>query len=58
MQNEYAWEGTSEGVGGKVKGLKQFFGSKVAVLTLDEENAKSRGAKIDFTVRIGGVVAE
>ncbi len=52
MQNEYAWEGTSEG-SAPVKGLKQFFGSKVAVLTLDEANAAARGARIDFVVKIG-----
>ena len=53
MHNEYGWEGSSEGAGGKVKGLKQLFPSKVAVFTLDEENSRPRGASTDFVVKIG-----
>lgn len=54
MHNEYGWEGTFEGgKSKKVKALKQLFPSKVAVCTLDEENSRRRGVKVDFTVRIG-----
>ncbi len=52
MHNEYGWEGTSE-KGGKVKGLKQLFSSRVAVFTLDEENSRHRKVVTDFVVKIG-----
>jgi len=52
MQSEYGWAGTSEG-GRSVKALKQLFPSKVAVCTLDEENARRRKVSTDFVVRIG-----
>ncbi len=52
MHSEYGWEGSSEG-GRKVKALKQLFPSKVAVFTLDEENAKRRRVSTDFVVKIG-----
>jgi len=52
MHSEYGWMGTSE-QGREVKALKQLFGSKVAVFTLDEENARRRGVSTDFTVEIG-----
>ena len=52
MHNEYGWEGTSE-EGRKVKALKQLFLSRVAVFTLDEENARRRRVSTDFTVEIG-----
>ncbi len=52
MHNEYGWAGTSE-QGRTVKALKQLFPSKVAVFTLDEENAKRRRVSTDFIVKIG-----
>jgi DNA helicase HerA-like ATPase len=53
MHNEYGWEGSSEGSGGKVKGLKQWGQSKVAIFTLDKENSNRRKVPTDFTVQIG-----
>jgi DNA helicase HerA-like ATPase len=52
MHSEYGWEGSSE-AGRKVKALKQLFPAKVAVFTLDEENAKRRKVSTDFVVKIG-----
>ncbi len=52
MHSEYGWEGSSEG-GRKVKALKQLFPAKVAVFTLDEENAKRRKVSTDCVVKIG-----
>jgi len=52
MHSEYGWAGTSEG-GRTVKALKQLFPEKVAVFTLDEENARRRRVSTDFVVRIG-----
>ncbi len=52
MHSEYGWSGTSEG-GGQVKGLKQLFGSKVAVFTVDPEASRRRGVSVDFVVQIG-----
>jgi uncharacterized protein len=52
MHSEYGWAGTREG-GPPVKGLKQLFGSKVAVFTLDEESSRRRQVSTDFVVRIG-----
>jgi len=52
MHSEYGWEGRSE-EGRKVKALKQLFPEKVAVFTLDEENARRRGVSTDFVVMIG-----
>ncbi len=53
MHNEYGWQGTSEGATGAVKGLKQLFGSKVAVFTLDEQSSRNRGINPDYVARIG-----
>jgi len=52
MHSEYGWAGYAEG-GKEVKGLKQLFGSKVAVFSLDEESSKRRGISPDYVVRIG-----
>ncbi|GIX45829.1 MAG: hypothetical protein KatS3mg131_0040 [Candidatus Tectimicrobiota bacterium] len=55
MHSEYGWQATQEsgpGQGGFVKGLKQLFGSKVAIFTLDPESARRRGVQSDFTVHI------
>jgi hypothetical protein len=53
MHNEYGWEGSSEDSRRKVKGLKQWGQSKVAIFTLDKENSTRRKVPIDFTVQIG-----
>jgi DNA helicase HerA-like ATPase len=52
MQSEYGWQGPREG-GGTVKGLKQIFGSKVAVFSLDEEQSRRRGLTPDYVVQVG-----
>jgi DNA helicase HerA-like ATPase len=55
MHSEYGWEATQESGGGQgtfVKGLKQLFGSKVAIFTLDPESARRRGVQSDFNVKI------
>jgi DNA helicase HerA-like ATPase len=52
MHNEYGWEGGAEG-GYRVKGLKQLFGSKVAIFTLDDESSRRRNIRPDFVVSIG-----
>ena len=52
MHSEYGWEGTSEH-SKKVKGLKQLLGSKLAVFTLDEQNARRRKVSADYIVEIG-----
>ena len=55
MHSEYGWQATQEAGGGRgsfVKGLKQLFGSKVAIFTLDPESARRRGVQSDFVVKI------
>lgn len=52
MHSEYGWKGTFEGDRAEVRGLKQFFGSKVAVFSLDPASSRRRGAPIDFEVKI------
>ncbi len=51
MHNDYGWEVKTEG-GTTVKGLKQLFGPKVAIFTLDEESSRRRKVRPDFTVVI------
>jgi DNA helicase HerA-like ATPase len=51
MHNEYGWEGSGEF--GKVKALKQLYGNRTAIFTLDEESSRRRGSKVDYVVRIG-----
>ena len=53
MHNEYGWAGSSEGEGGRVKGLKQLFPAKVAVFALDEKKPRGRDEVSDFVVKIG-----
>lgn len=54
MHNEYGWEGSSEGVTSKVKGLKQIFpDGRVSIFTLDDESSRRRGSNPDYTVTIG-----
>jgi hypothetical protein len=52
MHNEYGWKGTSED-NREIKGLKQLFGSKVAIFALDAENARKRKVSPDYEVEIG-----
>ena len=55
MHSEYGWQATQEAGGGRgsfVKGLKQLFGSKVAIFTLDPDSARRRGVQSDFVVKI------
>ncbi len=44
MHNEYGWQALTENKSApRVKGLKQLFGSKVAVFSLDPASSKARG---------------
>jgi uncharacterized protein len=52
MHNEYGQEATSE-KGTFVKGLRQLFGSKVLVYSLDPASSRNRGASVDADVLIG-----
>lgn len=46
MHNEYGWQALSENKGeAVVKGLKQIFGNKVAVFTLDAKATQNRGIR-------------
>lgn len=49
MHSEYGWSGMQEG-GTRVKGLKQIFGNKVAIFSLDPESSRRRGAAADVDV--------
>ncbi len=53
MHNEYGWSGSSEDLGGQVKGLSQIFPGQVSIFTLDPDSSRRRGAKTDYTVTIG-----
>ncbi len=53
MHSEYGWKGSFEGENrNEVRGLKQFFGDKVAVFTLDRESSIRRKSPIDFDIKI------
>ena len=52
MHSEYGWKGSVEGERAEVRGLKQYFGDRVAVFSLDPESSRRRGAPIDSEVRI------
>ena len=52
MHSEYGWGARGE-TGYEVKGLKQIAGARVAVASLDEEDARRRGVSTDFIVQIG-----
>lgn len=52
MHNDYGWEVVDER-GPRAKGLKQLFGPKVAIFTLDEDSSRRRNAKYDHVVTIG-----
>ena len=55
MHSEYGWQATQEsgkGQGSFVKGLKQLFGSKIAIFTLDPESTRRRKVSADYEVEI------
>lgn len=55
MHSEYGWQAAQEaglGKGSFVKGLKQLFGSKVAIFTLDPDSTQRRGVQADYEVEI------
>ena len=55
MHNEYGFQAMKEsgnGKGGFVKGLKQLFGSEVALFSLDPESTRKRGQSPDHEVYI------
>lgn len=55
MHNEYGYSAmkeSSEGARGFVKGLKQLFGNKVALFSLDPESTRARGVNPDHEVYI------
>jgi len=55
MHNEYGFRAMKEsgnGKGGFVKGLKQLFGSEVALFSLDPESTRKRGQQPDHEVYI------
>lgn len=54
MHNEYGWQAISENKSApRVKGLKQLFGSRVAVFSLDTESSKARGIPDAHELYIG-----
>ena len=55
MHSEYGWQATQEAgqsKGNFVKGLKQLFGHKIAIFTLDPESTRKRGVAADYEVKI------
>ena len=55
MHNEYGWKSIQESGAGKgsfVKGLKQLFGNKVAIFSLDPRSTRERGVQPDHEVYI------
>ncbi|HID06179.1 MAG TPA: ATP-binding protein, partial [Armatimonadetes bacterium] len=55
MHSEYGWSGQKESTDGKrtfVKGLKQLFGNRVAIFSLDPRSTRRRGASPDMEVVI------
>ncbi|WP_119065437.1 helicase HerA domain-containing protein [Aggregatilinea lenta] len=52
MHNDYGWEVVDES-GPRAKGLRQLFGSRVAIFTLDEDSSRRRNAKYDHVVTLG-----
>lgn len=54
MHNEYGWQGSSEGPGGAVKGLKQLgsIQNHVVVMTLDEASSRRRRVPYDAAVSL------
>jgi len=53
MHNEYGEKGTNEGQGQRsVQGLRNLFGSRVQIFTLDPKSSQRRGVRWDHAVRI------
>jgi DNA helicase HerA-like ATPase len=55
MHNEYGWKAMKETAGTHssfVKGLKQLFGQRVAIFSLDPKSTRARGIQPDHEVRI------
>lgn len=55
MHNEYGWKAMKETAGSNssfVKGLKQLFGERVAIFSLDPKSTRSRGIQPDHEVHI------
>jgi DNA helicase HerA-like ATPase len=53
MHNEYGEKGTSEGHGQRsVQGLRNLFGARVQIFTLDAKSSQRRGVRSDHTVCI------
>ncbi len=54
MHNEYGWKALREtgSVRGEVKGLRQLFGTRVAVFTLDPDSSRTRQVPVDDVVVI------
>jgi DNA helicase HerA-like ATPase len=55
MHNEYGWSATQEsdtGAAGRVQGLKQLFGSRVQIFSLDPESTRRRGSSADVEVHL------
>ncbi len=55
MHNEYGWKAIQEsgtGKGAFVKGLKQLFGNRVAIFSLDPKSTRARGVQPDHEVYI------
>ncbi|MFH1008340.1 MAG: ATP-binding protein, partial [Candidatus Latescibacterota bacterium] len=54
MHNEYGWRGMKESSQGTsfVKGLKQVFGNKIAIFSLDPKSSRERGVQPDHEVFI------
>ncbi len=55
MHNEYGFKAMKETAGSNatfVKGLKQLFGQRVAIFSLDPESTRARGVQPDFEVYI------
>ena len=56
MHNEYGFKAMKETAGANatfVKGLKQLFGNRVAIFSLDPESTRARGVQPDHEVYIG-----
>lgn len=52
MHSEYGWETQSEGAP-FVKGLRQLFGSRVLIFSLDPASSGRRGVNVDQVIKIG-----
>ncbi|MCK5734552.1 MAG: DUF87 domain-containing protein [Candidatus Latescibacteria bacterium] len=54
MHNEYGWRGMKESSKGAsfVKGLKQIFGNRIAIFSLDPKSSRDRGVQPDHEVFI------